>query len=314
MRILVVMDPIERVDVDRDTTFGFMLAAQARGHEVFYCNIWHLYIRPDGGAGASAWPVEICQRPTDFYSLGEAVDDSLDAYDSIWMRKDPPFDQAFLTATLILDRACDTQVINRPQGLRDANEKLYALEFHPLTPPTLVTREPDRVKAWLAERTDPLVVKPVDGHGGFGVFFIEPGDRNAGSILETLTGQGQRWIVAQPYLPAARDGDKRIILIDGQPVGAILRVPRNDDHRGNIHVGGRVEATELTDRDREICAAVGTKVREDGLWFVGIDVIGEYLTEVNVTSPTGIREVRELGGPDLGEAFVRWVEENPDRR
>lgn len=306
MKFLVVMDPIERVDVDKDTTFGFLLAAQARGHEVWYCHIEHLYAT-EAGTSARCAPLQVWHRPRDWFSLGEWVELPLRAFDSVWMRKDPPVDRAFLHATYLLDQA-GTLVVNPPHMLRDANEKLYALNFPEVIPPTLVTRDPKRIRAWLAERDEPLIVKPVDGHGGLGIFVIQPGDRNVGSILETLTADGRRWIIAQQYLPAIREGDKRIILIDGEPRGAILRVPQEDDHRGNIHVGGQVVRTELSDADRAICAAVGPRLRQDGLMFVGIDVIGGRLIEVNVTSPTGIREVKQLGGPDLGDEYVARVE------
>lgn len=310
MRVLVVMDPLERINFEKDTTVGFMLAAQARGHELFYCHIEHLFIGPDGHAGARAAPVEVRSDPRDPFRCGPWADMALGEFRSVWMRKDPPVDRAYLHATYILDHVPPgTQVVNAPAGIRHANEKLYALHFRDCTPPTMVTREPARVRAWLAERGEPLIVKPVDGHGGFGVFYLDAADRNVPSILETLTEDGRRWIMAQAYLPAAREGDKRIIVLDGEPLGAILRVPRADDHRGNIHVGGTTVASDLTDRDREICAAVAPRLRADGLWFVGLDVIGGYLTEVNVTSPTGVRELKKLSGIDAADAYVRWVEE-----
>lgn len=305
MRFLVVMDPIERVDVDKDTTFGFLLAAQARGHAAYYCHAEHLYYGLEGPAARCA-PVEVWHRPDDFYALGDWRDVRLGDFDSVWMRKDPPVDWTYLHATYLLDSA-DTLVVNHPQALRDANEKVYALQFTDFVPKTLVSNDPARIRAWLDARAEPLVVKPVDGHGGIGVFRLDRGDRNVNSILETLTREGTRWVMAQEYLPAAREGDKRILLLDGHPMGAILRVPQADDHRGNIHVGGTVEAVELTARDLEICAAVGPKLAADGLSFVGLDVIGDKLTEVNVTSPTGIREVKDLGGADVGDAYVSWV-------
>ncbi len=310
MRVLVVMDPIERVLVHKDTTFGFMLAAQARGHELFYCEIQHLYVEGGGRAAARAAPIEVRLEEGNHFTLGAWVDLPLGDVDSVWMRKDPPVDAAFLQATYILDHApARTLVVNEPRGLRAANEKLYTLHFPEVAPETMVARDPARIRAWLDRRGAPLIVKPVDGHGGFGVFFLEPGDRNVPSILETLTAEGRRWIVAQEYLPAAREGDKRVIVIDGEPVGAILRVPRGDDHRGNIHQGGSTVACELTARDREICAALAPRLRADGLSFVGLDVIGGKLTEVNVTSPTGIRELLALSGVDAGDAYVRWVED-----
>lgn len=307
MQVLVVMDPIAKVDVDKDTTFGFLLAAQDRKHTVWYCQQSDLYIGRDGRGAVRARPIAVRHQATDFFTLGEAEDRALDQFDTVWMRKDPPVDRAYLHATYVLDLT-DALVLNRPSGIRDANEKFYALNFPEHTPETLVTRDAARIKTWLAERTAPLIVKPVDGHGGYGIFMLTPGDRNVGSILEVLTEDGARWVMAQDYLPAAREGDKRIVLVDGEPLGAILRVPKGDDHRGNIHVGGTVVPTTLTAADRAICAAVGPRLRQDGLSFVGIDVIGDKLTEVNVTSPTGIREIEALGGEAVGHRFVEWVE------
>lgn len=307
MRILVVMDPIERVDIDKDTTFGFMLAARARGHELFYCNLEHLFA--EGGEGwAHAAPLHVRDDHHDFYSFGPWVDARLDDFDSVWMRKDPPVDRAYLHATHLLDLAGDALVVNNPSGVRYANEKIYALQFPEFCPETLVTRDLAAIKRRLADKGEPLIVKPVDGHGGAGIFLLRPDDRNVASILETLTEEGARWVMVQQYIPEAREGDKRIILIDGEPLGAILRTPREDDNRGNIHVGGTVTHVELTARDKAICAAVGPRLRQDGLWFVGLDVIGGYLTEINVTSPTGIREVEQLTDVDLGAAYVEWVE------
>ena len=309
MRILVIMDPIEKTDVDRDTTFGFLLAAQSRGHEAFYCDLEHIYLRPGGEPGALAVPVEVRHQQADFYSLGERVDLPLSSFATVWMRKDPPVDRAYSHVTRMLDRAGEqTFVVNRSSALRAANEKLYTLNFSDLTPTTLVTRNVDQVLDWLKETGGPLIVKPVDGHGGSGVMMLSLDDRNARCIVETLTEEGRLWVLAQPYLPAAREGDKRIILLDGRPMGGILRVPRDDDNRGNIHVGASVLRAELTRRDLEICRAMRGRLRADGLYFVGLDVIGEHLIEVNVTSPTGIRELHALGGPDVGDAFVRWVE------
>ena len=302
------MDDIAVVNPDKDTTFGFLLAAQARGHDVYYCNLRHLFTDSRGGVAESA-PLRVIHQADDFFELGPWADVPLSDFHTVWMRKDPPVDRAFLHATYILDHAGpDTLVLNNPTGLRDANEKIYALNFPEFIPQTLVTRQPARIRAWLGARDEPLIVKPVDGHGGAGIFRLERADRNVASILETLTEDGTKWVMAQDYLPAAREGDKRIIMIDGEPCGAIMRVPRGDDHRGNIHVGGTVHATELTPREREICAAVGPRLRADGLSFVGLDVIGGYLTEINVTSPTGIREIKNLGGRDLGDEFVAWVE------
>ncbi len=311
MKFLVVMDPIESVEVAKDTTFGFMLAAQARGHEVHYCLQDQLFLK-GGRAWTTAWPVTVREVKGDHFTRKAAVTGPLSAYDSVWMRKDPPVDRAFLHATYILDHA-HTQVLNAPRGLRDANEKIYSLFFESVIPETRVTRDAAQVTAWLAEKNEPIIAKPVDGHGGRGVFLLTPGDRNNNAILEALTDEGQRWIMAQAYLPAAREGDKRLLVLDGEPLGAILRVPKADDNRGNIHVGGSVQGVEVTDRDREIAAALAPKLKADGLVFVGLDIIGGKLTEVNVTSPTGIREVKALCGVDVGDAYVAWVEAHAQR-
>ncbi len=306
MRVLVIMDPISQVQPERDTTFGLLLAAQARGHELYICEQEQLYTIADQ-AWAELRPVQVWERPQDFFALGPPTQRSLKEFHSIWMRKDPPVDPNYLHATQLLDCA-HTQVLNRPSGLRSANEKLYALRFPELIPETRVSRSPGAILSWLEARQEPLIVKPLDGHGGYGIFLLKPGDRNAPSVLEMLGERGLRWIMAQAYLPAAREGDKRIILLDGEPLGAILRVPGEEENRGNIHVGGRVERSLLTPRDLEICATLAPSLRADGLSFVGIDVIGEFLTEVNVTSPTGIREIKALGGRDIADDFVAWVE------
>lgn len=308
MKVLVVMDPFSTVNPAKDTSFGFLLAAGERGHATWYCTQDQLYAARNGRAATWARRVEVFDRKEDFYREGPLEDLSLDHFDTVWMRKDPPVDRAYLHATYLLDLT-DALVLNRPTGIRGANEKLYALHFPDLIPETMVTRDATRIRAWLAERDEPLIVKPVDGHGGKGIFLLEKHDRNVPSVLETLTEEGTRWVMAQAYLPEARLGDKRIILIDGQPRGAILRVPRGDDHRGNMHVGGTVQATTLTERERHICARIAPRLRADGLVFVGIDVIGDYMTEVNVTSPTGIREIEALGGNRLGHEFVAWVEQ-----
>jgi glutathione synthase len=314
MRILIVMDPLDRVDVYKDTTFGFMLSAQALQHQVYFCEQAQLFVR-NGYGFAHAALIEVDLNPKAPFQLGVFEETALSDFHTVWMRKDPPVDRAYLHATHILDLAAsDTFVVNSPRGIRYANEKLYAQMFPQFCPETLVSRDCKQLKMLIRNAPEPIVVKPVDGHGGAGVFVVHPDDRNAGSIIETLTEDGQRWVVAQTYIPKARIGDKRIILIDGEIQGAILRVPQSDDNRGNIHVGGRVEHTELTQRESEICRALGPRLREDGLWFVGLDIIGDYLTEINVTSPTGIREIQEFTGRDVGHAYVQWVAEQTQAR
>jgi len=308
MKILMVMDPIEDVNIFEDTSFGFALAAQARGHQVYYCQQSDLFVH-NGHGGAYAQTLAVSLTPNDFFQLGPTEEHLLREFDSVWMRKDPPVDRAYLHATHILDLAGErTLVVNSPQGVRFANEKLYAQTFPQFCPPTFVSRDPKRILSWARKRDESVVVKPVDGHGGSGVFVIHQDDRNANSIIETLTENGRRWVVTQSYLPEARDGDKRVILLNGEVQGAIIRIPKDEDNRGNIHVGGRVEHIELNARDREICDAVSPMLVQDGLFFVGLDIIGGCLTEINVTSPTGIREIQSLTGVDLGDRFVRWVE------
>jgi glutathione synthase len=225
------------------------------------------------------------------------------------MRKDPPFDDTYLHATQLLELARGrTVLVNDPRGLRDANEKLYALHFPAVTPPTLVTREAARIKAFVREHGGRAVIKPLDGAGGRGVFVLSADDKNTNAIIETSTDEGRRAAMVQRYIPEVRQGDRRILLLDGEPLGGILRVPADDEARSNIHVGGRVVQHALTARDREICATIAPRLRADGLAFVGIDVIGDYLTEVNVTSPTGIQELDRLDGQDATGRTVAWIE------
>lgn len=305
MHILVVMDPIEKLDLPKDTSIGFILSALKREWTASICTIADLYSLHNKVYTVS-WSV--VSDPDKVISVTNQQTNPLSSFDAVLMRVDPPVNREYLHATHLLDLAeQDTLVLNNPRGVRFANEKAYALHFPDLTPYTRLSSSPTQVRAWLEAGDAPLIVKPVDGHGGNGVFLLEKGDRNIGSILESLTENGRRMIVVQQYLEAARDGDKRVIMIDGEPKGAILRVPRADDHRGNIHVGGTVVETQLTQRDLEICNAVGPRLREDGLSFVGLDIIGEYLTEINVTSPTGIREFKEITGVDLAEDFLDFI-------
>jgi glutathione synthase len=302
---LFLMDPIEGINVDLDSTFALMLEAQRRDHEVLYATVDQLY----GLAGetrADARPATLVAKQGEHAVLGPPEDVSLDDMDVVWMRKDPPFDMAYIFTTYLLDQA-DCLVVNAPEGLRSFNEKAWTLGFPDLVPPSLVTGSQDRLRAMMDE-VGAIVVKPLDGNGGEGVFIVRPDDPNQGVILETSTRHGSRTILAQSYLPKAAEGDKRIILVDGEPVGACLRVPSGVDHRGNIHVGARVEACEMTARDREICAAIAPPLRDAGQVFVGIDVIGEFLTEVNVTSPTCIHEINAFDGIAIEELILDAVD------
>jgi glutathione synthase len=306
----VVMDPLEGIILDEDTTFAFMLAAQERGHEIFYIRPEDLYARGDE-TWSRIHPVTVRRTEGDHFELGEAQRRPLHELDAVLMRKDPPFDVDYLHASHLLELAAEKGcfVLNDPTGLRVANEKLYALHFPDLIPDTIVTREREVIESFMDDHAGQCVIKPVDGYGGSAVFVLDRDDRNYKSLLEQMTREGQRRVVCQTYVPEARRGDKRILLLDGEPMGAILRVPPEDDHRGNIHVGGTVEKTELTDRDREICAKVGERLRRDGIHFAGIDVLGDVLTEVNVTSPTGIQEMSRLDGVDGAGQVIDWVVE-----
>jgi glutathione synthase len=313
-RFLFIMDPIDRILPDKDTTFVLMLASLARRHEVYTCALLDL-------SAEGATPRGFCrrtqvQRGEPHYRLLEERREPLSWFDAIFMRKDPPFDLPYLFATQLLSLldGTSTLVINNPRGLRDANEKLYALNFPDLIPPTLVTADPDRLKSFLDRLGGEMIVKPLDGCGGAGVFHLHRADRNLNALLELSTDYGRRMIMAQQYLPAVRTGDKRVILLDGEPLGAVLRVPREDEHRGNIHVGGTCVQASLTAADRRITDGVGTRLRADGLYFVGLDIIGEHLTEVNVTSPTGVQEIDALDGVCLEATVIEDVERRLDAR
>jgi glutathione synthase len=294
MKFLFVMDPLARIHIAGDTTFALMLESQLRGHEIWFCEPRHLGLEHER-AMAAAWPVTVRRVTGDHYLLGPQAQVFLDAFDVVFMRKDPPFDLDYYFATLLLERARGkTLLINDPRGLRESNEKLSVLNFPRLTPPMIVTREATRLRSFLAEQGGEMVIKPLDASGGFGVFHVRQGDPNTGSILEQATNLGRRWTVAQRYLPEVRKGDKRILLVDGEPLCAVLRVPAPDDARGNLHVGARPMPTTLDERDHAIIDVLGPNLRDNGFFFVGLDVIGGFLTEVNVTSPTGILEANTL--------------------
>jgi glutathione synthase len=311
-RFAFVMDPLDLVLPDKDTTFVFMLESQARGHEIYFLGIGDLFAR-ESSAHGRVRRAEV-MRPSAsqplHYRLFEERVEPLAWFDAVFMRKDPPFDMAFFVATHLLGFVDPkrTLVLNDPRGLREANEKLYALNFPTLIPPSLVTSDLGRLKAFLDELGGEMIVKPLDGAGGAGVFHLHRGDRNLNAILESATENGRRVIMAQKYLPEIRTGDKRVIVLDGEPLGAVLRVPSEEEHRGNIHVGGTCRKTGLTARDREICRAIAPRLRADGLYFVGLDVIGEWLTEINVTSPTGVQEINALDGVRLEADVIDWVE------
>lgn len=309
----VVMDPVENINIDKDTTFVLMLEAQQRGHEVFIMDLDDLYIR--GGTPYGRYRRLQLARATPHYQLGEFTDGGLADFDTVWMRKDPPFDMKFFFATHLLSLIDPSRcfVMNDPKGLREANEKLYALRFPEQIPQTLVTSDMQRLKDFMEEHGGEMIIKPLDGCGGSGVFYLNTRDRNTNAILEAATDNGRRMIMGQRYLPEIRQGDKRIIVLDGAPLGAVLRVPLETETRGNIHVGGQCVRTQVTERDREICAALAPLMQADGLYFVGLDVIGNYLTEVNVTSPTGIQEINALNGVRLESQVIDFVEQRVEK-
>lgn len=308
MKFLYVMDPLARIQIAGDTTFSLMLEAQTRGHEIWFCEPRHLGLEHDR-AIAACWPVTARRQVGDHYLLGPQTTRALDEYDVVFMRKDPPFDMDYYFATLLLERARGkTVLINDPRGLREANEKLAVLNFPKFTPPMVVTREATRLRSFLAEQGGEMVVKPLDASGGFGVFHVRQGDPNTGSILEQSTNLGRRWTVAQRYLIEVRQGDKRILLVDGEPLCAVLRVPAPDDARGNLHVGARPMPTTLNERDLAIIDALGPHLRASGFFFVGLDVIGGWLTEINVTSPTGILEANTLYNEHYETKVIERVE------
>ncbi len=306
-QFLFVMDPLAGIDPDKDTTFVLMLETLRRGDQVHTVLVGDLYLRA-GQPFADARPT-IVARQVPHFSTESPREVPLSDYAAIFMRKDPPVDAAYLFATHILSFAdpAKTLVLNSPAALRDANEKLFALRFEDLIPDTLVTSNVHRLRAFLHHLGGQMIVKPLDGCGGAGVFLIQHEDRNTGSILEMSTQNGTRLIMAQRYIPEVRNGDKRIILLDGTPLGAVLRVPAIDEHRGNIHVGGNCVKAALTPRDLTICTRLRPALQAAGLTFVGIDVIGDYLTEVNVTSPTGLQEINALNDVHLERSVVEWV-------
>lgn len=291
-RIGVVMDPIADIKIHKDSTFAMLLEAQARGHEIQYMELGDLHLDA-GRALARMRPVSVRDDAAGWFELGEPRIEPLAGLDMVLMRKDPPFDMEYVQSTYILERARDdgALVVNDPKGLRDANEKLFTAWFPQCCAPTLVARDAERMRAFIDEH-DQVVVKPLDGMGGASVFRSHRDDPNRNVIVETLTAGGTRFAMMQKFIPQIDAGDKRILLIDGEPVPwALARIPAPGDFRGNLASGGTGRGVELNDRDRWIAGQVGPELKKRGLYFVGLDVIGEWLTEVNVTSPTCIREI-----------------------
>jgi len=304
LRIAVQMDPIASINPAGDSTFAMMLEAQARGHELGYYVPGTLSLR-DNVVSADVAPITVYDKPKgEHFALGAFARTDLATYDVVLMRQDPPFDMNYITISHILERLHPkTFVVNPPAAVRNAPEKILVTEFPQLMPPTLVTRDRAEIHAFRKEHGN-IIVKPLYGNGGAGVFFLQEGDQNLASLIELFEQSFREPFMVQKYLPEVRKGDKRIIIVDGEPVGAINRVPAEGEARSNMHVGGRPELVELTERDREICATIAPALKERDMIFVGIDVIGDYLTEINVTSPTGIREIKRFGGPDI--AVLIW--------
>lgn len=308
MRFVFVMDTLDRVNPDKDTTFAFVEAAQARGHESLHCLVRDLISR-EGKPFARVRGLSIAEDGRTIRLTGEPREVPLLDVDAIFIRKDPPFDRAYSYATLMLEQARGGPlIINDPRGLRDANEKLYAMHFPEWTPRTMVASDRDAIFGFVADVGGRAVIKPLDGAGGMGVMALTQSDKNARAIVDLLTHEGTRLAMVQEFLPDVTTGDKRILLLDGEPLGAILRVPRGDDLRSNIHVGGSVVPAELTAKERALVAAIAPRLRADGLVFVGLDVIGERLTEVNVTSPTGIQELGRFTQTKPSDKVIAWVE------
>jgi glutathione synthase len=307
LRVAVQMDPIASISIDADSTFALMMEAQSRGHVM-----WHYHVRDlallGGRVVAQAQPVTVRRVKGDHFTLGTPEELDLSSVDVVLMRQDPPFDMAYITATHILEHIHPrTLVVNDPASVRNAPEKLFVTHFPDLMPETLISADIRQIRKFREKHGD-IILKPLFGNGGAGVFHVRPDDPNLNSLLEMFTERSREPLVVQRYVPAVREGDKRIILVDGVAMGGINRVPAKGEARSNMHVGGRPEPTTLTDREKEICAAIGPELKARGMIFVGIDVIGGYLTEINVTSPTGLQEIARFDGVQLEKAIWDAIE------
>ena len=303
LKIACQMDPIDRIDISGDSTFALLLEAQARGHDIFYYTPDRLSL--DGATlQATGASLQVRDAIGDHFTLSNHRAVDLSTMDVVLLRQDPPFDMSYITTTHLLERIHPkTLVVNDPAHVRNAPEKIWVLDFRDLMPPTMVARNAEDIKAF-RDRYKDVILKPLYGNGGAGVFRLQPGDTNLGALLEMFHATNREAVMVQQYRPEVREGDKRIILVDGEVAGAINRVPSEGETRSNMHVGGKPAPTELTQRDLEICARLGPELKRRGLIFTGIDVIGPYLTEINVTSPTGIRQVKAFGGSDI--AALIW--------
>ncbi len=295
LKVALQMDPIGSVNTDGDSTFRIALEAQARGHTLFFYTPDKLAF-DEGRVTARGWPIELRREKGNHVTYGAEAEVDLSTFDVVWLRQDPPFDMGYITTTHILERIHPgTLVVNDPFWVRNSPEKLLVLNYPHLTPPTMIARDLATIRAFKARHGD-IILKPLYGNGGAGVFRLDPNDRNLASLHELFTGMSREPLIVQKFLPDVARGDKRIILVDGEPIGAINRVPQAGETRSNMHAGGRPEKIGLTARDLEICAAIGPELKAKGQIFVGIDVIGDWLTEINVTSPTGLQELERFDG------------------
>ncbi|WP_407495199.1 glutathione synthase [Pseudooceanicola sp. MF1-13] len=307
MKVAIQMDPVAAINIDADSTFRIAEEAQARGHSLFYYTPDKLSYQ-EGRVMARGQTLVVRREQGNHADLGEMEEVDLADFDVVWLRQDPPFDMFYITTTHLLERLMpETLVVNDPFWVRNFPEKLLVLDFPDLTPPTAIARDLETIKDFRAKHGD-VIVKPLYGNGGAGVFRITPEDRNLASLHEMFTGFSREPLIVQKFLPAVSAGDKRVILVDGEPVGAINRVPAKGETRSNMHVGGRPEKVGLTDRDREICDRIGPLLKERGQIFVGIDVIGDWLTEINVTSPTGIQELERFDGVNITAKIWEAIE------
>jgi len=307
LNVAIQMDPIAPIDIEADSTFRIAEEAQARGHRLFYYTPDQLSYR-EGRIMARGQDLEVRREKGNHFTVGAMRDVDLAEYDVVWLRQDPPFDMGYITTTHLLDMLPErTLVVNNSFWVRNYPEKLLVLTFPDLTPPTMIARDLATLKEFKDKHGD-IILKPLYGNGGAGVFRLDPNDRNLNSLHELFAGINREPLIAQKFLPDVSKGDKRVILVDGEPVGAINRVPAEGETRSNMHVGGRAEKVELTARDREICAAIGPLLREKDQIFVGIDVIGGWLTEINVTSPTGIQELERFDGTNVAETIWKAIE------
>jgi glutathione synthase len=313
LKVGVQMDPMEPVNINADSTFALMLEAQARGHRLWHYEVRHMALRGQT-LTARAHAVEVRREIGRHFTFGEMAEINLGDMDVILMRQDPPFDMAYISATHMLEHIHPkTLVVNDPAEVRNAPEKLLVAHFPDLMPPTLITWDREAIRTFRAEFHD-IIIKPLFGNGGVGVFRLKEDDENFGSLLDSHFSRSTEPLMIQRYEPAVRAGDKRIILVDGEPMGAVNRVPASGDARSNMHVGGRAEKSTITEREHEICARIGPYLRDHGLLFVGIDVIGDYLTEINVTSPTGLQEITRFDGIKIEETIWDRIEAKVFRR